>query len=350
MGASGVRVGVWALIVAVVSASGARAQAASMPASMPAAAAEPEPRGGSEPETEAQADLLARGTPGYYAVAYGADWAFVALSAGLAATGTWQKIKPPFSLLGPSFDDKDPDLAGLLDPRLDSVVGNPLVHEKVPVWSVAAASASAVLAAGVLDGFVNQDFHHTHSLVLGAAATMMATLDVAELLKLSFGRLRPDFRERYTRAACQGLVQRPEALDCASVNDGFELELGDYVDGYKSFPSGHSSTSFALATYLSLWLGSEWIWGEGANELSQPLATLAAGGLYAGALFVAASRVSDHRHHLEDVAVGAALGSALGAATWLLYFDLEGNARWRDLRVTPVPLEDGAAVSLQGRF
>lgn len=294
--------------------------------------------------------FFARGAPGYYAIAYGADWALVAASAALSATGAWEALRPPVTLIGPSVDLESADPAALSDPRLNDIIGRPLLREKVPAWAQAAVGLSAVAVAGVVDGLARQDFHHTHALVLGAATSTMMTLNLTELLKLGFGRLRPDFRARYTRAACQGLVPTSVELGCGTADDGFRIERGDFNDGFKSFPSGHASTSFALATYLSLWLGSDYIWGARANELSQPLATLAIGGLYAGALFSAASRVSDNRHHLEDIGVGSALGAAVGAATWLVYFNLDGEARWREFRVTPSLEEGGASLSISGLF
>lgn len=295
--------------------------------------------------------LFSPGSAGYYALYYGADWAFVALSAGLMAGGAFRGIRPPLTLLGPSFDEKDPDLKALDDPRLDATIGRPFLREKVPIWALAAAGGGAIVAFGTVDTFARQDFHHTHALVLGAATAAMAAFDFSELLKLSFGRLRPDFRERYRRAACGGAVRAPPDLDCSAVaTDGFVLDERELIDGYKSFPSGHASTSFALASYFSLYLGSEWIWGERATSLSQPIATLAAGALLSGALFASASRIADHRHHPEDVAVGAALGAAVGAASYFLHFDLDGEARWRGVEVVPQVMEGGGGVALSGRF
>lgn len=62
-----------------------------------------------------------------------------------------------------------------------------------------------------------------------------------------------------------------------------------------SFPSGHSSVTFASATVLHRHLG--------------PKVGIPA---YAVATYVAASRIQEHRHFLSDVAFGAALGIAAG--------------------------------------
>jgi membrane-associated phospholipid phosphatase len=88
-----------------------------------------------------------------------------------------------------------------------------------------------------------------------------------------------------------------------------------------SFPSGHSSVSFATATVLQRDLG----WKVGVPA-------------YAMATYVAASRVQDRRHFLSDVAFGAALGIAAGRTVTVG----RGDARFA---VAPAAVPGGAAVS-----
>jgi hypothetical protein len=64
-----------------------------------------------------------------------------------------------------------------------------------------------------------------------------------------------------------------------------------------SFPSGHSSVTFAAATVIERHLG----WRR--SVLGYTLAS-----------YVAASRLHDNRHHLSDVIFGAAIGTAAGRA------------------------------------
>jgi membrane-associated phospholipid phosphatase len=63
--------------------------------------------------------------------------------------------------------------------------------------------------------------------------------------------------------------------------------------GRYSFPSGHASASFATAGVIEERFG--WRYGAAA---------------YAGASYIAASRVADRRHYLSDVIFGAAIGTA----------------------------------------
>jgi len=68
-----------------------------------------------------------------------------------------------------------------------------------------------------------------------------------------------------------------------------------------SFPSGHTITSFATATSLALFY----------EAWAAPLLVCAAS--------VALSRVVLGMHFLSDVAAGAILGAALGAAAWVVF-------------------------------
>lgn len=104
---------------------------------------------------------------------------------------------------------------------------------------------------------------------------------------------------------------------------GIKLSVGrTRPDGTQySFPSGHSSVTFATATVVQRHFG----WKAG----------IAAYGL---ATYVAASRIQDKRHFLSDVTFGAALGIVAGRAVTVG----SGDARFA---ISPAPAPGGAAVS-----
>lgn len=291
------------------------------------------------------------GSVGHYAW-YAPDWAFVAASGTALAFDAWSYVPPVAILIGPGFDIDRPEGATLFDRRLDGVIGHPYLQEKVPPWGLAAVGATAIASLAVVDVARHLEFHHTHAFVLGALTSIMVAADLSEITKLGVGRLRPDFRDRYSRAACDGAVEGASGLDCdTAIADGFVLSRRDVVDGMKSFPSSHASTAFALATYLSLYLGGEWVWGNDTHAIAMPLATFAMGLLGAGAAFVAASRVADNRHHIEDVVVGAGLGMASGAAGYFIHFDVDGDARWRTLELAPIAIPGATSgVGMRARF
>jgi hypothetical protein len=93
-------------------------------------------------------------------------------------------------------------------------------------------------------------------------------------------------------------------------------------DGTKySFPSGHTSVTVASATVLQRNLG----WKVGIPA-------------YRVAAFVAGSRLQTKRHHLSDVAFGAALGIIAGRTVTVG----RGSAR---MAVTPTAVPGGAAIT-----
>lgn len=305
----------------------ARDEAAAAPAPPPDAASGTPAAPALAPTSGAPLPASERGA---LAFAYAPDWAVVALGAGLAAADLGFPRAPLATLIGPAVDPHTYDPSPLSDARLAGLVDRPMRQESVPGWALAVGGASVLASASLLDGAARRDWQRSQAFVLGGLASTFLTANATGLLKWTTGRLRPDFGERYARAACEGIIATAEPLDCAPYADGFQLGEAGYLEGFQSFPSGHASLSFAWATYVSLYLVNEWILGPRASGPSASMAALGVGALYAGAAFVAASRVGDHRHHLEDVAVGAALGSALGLASWVWYFDPRGEVRSRE--------------------
>ncbi len=114
---------------------------------------------------------------------------------------------------------------------------------------VAVALPAAALAATL----IQQDWEGLKEGAFTAAATAGATL----ILKYSIKERRPDFSNRH------------------------------------SFPSGHSSVTFAAATYIGRRYG--WKWSIPAYALST---------------YTAWGRVYGKKHHWWDVAAGAAIGAA----------------------------------------
>lgn len=91
-------------------------------------------------------------------------------------------------------------------------------------------------------------------------------------------------------------------------------------NGRHSFPSGHSSSTFANATVLQRHFG----WKVGLPA-------------YGVATYVAASRLQENRHYASDVIFGAAIGIVAGRTVTV------GGGRGT-FTVAPVALRGGAAV------
>jgi membrane-associated phospholipid phosphatase len=89
-----------------------------------------------------------------------------------------------------------------------------------------------------------------------------------------------------------------------------------------SFPSGHTSSSFATATVLQRHFG----WKAGVPA-------------YVVATYVGASRIQQNRHYLSDVAFGAALGIVAGRTVTM-------SLRGHRLGISPVATSGGGGISL----
>ena len=289
----------------------------------------------------------------YHLTWYGADYAATAAIAGVA-WGLWPMVEPQPALYGPKFDDSNLDLAALNDPALDRLVGAPYRSNTVPdLWLYIGGGTLALSAVGY-ESLRYQDWHAVHNLVLGGAEAVVLTYALTEVVKTGVGRLRPDFRDRATRYYCNpelGLRDSVSGLDCTVADrDGIYIDEKDLRDGHRSFPSGHSSSAFALATFFALYLGGETVWGEHATTWSVPVGATLMTGLFGLAATVAATRLSDGRHNLDDIAAGAAIGSASSVLFYFLHFDSKGRPTYRGVTVVPVALNDGAALQLAFRF
>ena len=147
-------------------------------------------------------------------------------------------------------------------------------------------------------------------LLIDAGITNVVVYAVTAFTKASVGRLRPDFFAR--------------------------LDSGDdsaILDGRKSYPSGHSATSFACGIYWALHLTWSFHFRPRASRTaaaaSSParlpqwrqdlgaFAKLVAVGIGpAVALYIATSRIWDYRHNPSDVNAGAMLGIVATAFLW----------------------------------
>lgn len=89
------------------------------------------------------------------------------------------------------------------------------------------------------------------------------------------------------------------------------------ADGFRSTPSGHSSTSFQGLFYLTLWLcGQLLAFTKGVEYYRLFIAALPT----LGAMLIAISRTEDYRHHFVDVILGSTLGSLVAWITYRKYF------------------------------
>ena len=153
-----------------------------------------------------------------------------------------------------------------------------------------------------------------HAAILGSLGCCSSQLLLVVIIKNIAAVPRPDFLTRcqpdYSTIPVLGSLYNVDFCqnpDESLINDGF-----------KSFPSGHSSTVFASQTFLVLFLigkikmsGSSYFSWKLVLSIMYPLII---------SCKVSFSRVSDHRHRVRDVLVGDLIGVCFGTLFYFIYF------------------------------
>jgi membrane-associated phospholipid phosphatase len=158
--------------------------------------------------------------------------------------------------------------------EINTEVRQPTRHPGSLVVQIGAAMAAPVATFAALKKSSSFAFAHVRGFAHTALLTELSTLAAKRFV----GRHRPNYD---TTLAASGRV--PE-------------------DDSYSFWSGHSAHSFAFSTYLSRLT---------FEVASKPVAWGSSAVYYGVASWIAAGRVFDNAHHVSDVLVGAAVGSAL---------------------------------------
>lgn len=197
------------------------------------------------------------------------DWSVIA---GAGAGGFILKDQEPFferPLMGSRWD-------------------KPFIEEQVPNSWLYAASAAMIGLSTLLpnqEGWVNaRSYRH----LKGSLQAVSTCLLIKEFSKDLVGRRRPDYHDRLER--------------------GIKVEKAR-----KSWPSGHATHAFNVATYLGLFTWDEWRSDESwATGVKSGITALLAG----GAAWVAYTRVADNRHYPGDVVAGSLLGAGCAVLTY----------------------------------
>jgi len=154
---------------------------------------------------------------------------------------------------------------------------------------------------------------NAHQGVLGLGLALVATEVITNSLKNVVGRPRPDFLSRCQVDMKHGTPTDP-LFGLSTVSVCTQTDLSVLYDGFRSFPSGHSSLSFAGLGFLALFLAGKIHMMDRKTQLWKILIFLAP---WVSAALVAASRVKDHRHRGSDVLAGAIIGAF---CAWLAYY------------------------------
>ncbi|KAM7208318.1 Phosphatidic acid phosphatase type 2/haloperoxidase [Naviculisporaceae sp. PSN 640] len=191
---------------------------------------------------------------------------------------------------------------------------------------------------------------------------MILTTFLTDVVKNTVGRPRPDLLAR-----CQPKPGTPHD-QLVSIDVCTETAHHRLHDGWRSFPSGHSSFSFAGLGYLSLFLAGQMrifahghntgasggSGGVGVGEGSTPsigehTEKLVRGDLVRslvclapllGATMIAISRCQDYRHDVYDVCVGALLGWTVTYWSYRRYWPRLSSSRCDEPYAGPPGADD----------
>ncbi|KAI0034541.1 phosphatidic acid phosphatase type 2/haloperoxidase, partial [Vararia minispora EC-137] len=188
-------------------------------------------------------------------------------------------------------------------------------HERVPDWAlyIIAFVAPLTLTWGI-NALTVRSWWDAHASALGPVVLSLALAgSITQFTKITVGRPRPDLLDRCQMAS--STVDPPFGLSTVAICN--QPDTAKLEDGFRSFPSGHSSLSFAGLGFLAFYLAGKVHLFDGRGHA--PKAWLALTPL-AGAALVAISRTMDYRHHWQDVLVGSLLGFVIAYFSYRHYY------------------------------
>ncbi|KAI1341034.1 acid phosphatase/Vanadium-dependent haloperoxidase [Xylariaceae sp. FL0016] len=184
--------------------------------------------------------------------------------------------------------------------------------ERVPVWLNFVYALFVPLGVVIIfNSLTRASFHKHHSTILGLAIALVLASFLTDIVKNTVGRPRPDLIARCKPAA----GTKPNVL--VTIDVCTETDHHTLHDGWRSFPSGHSSFSFSGLGYLALFLAGQLRIFRDKKDLGRSLICLAP---LVGAAMIAISRCQDYRHDVYDVCTGSLLGIVIGFWSYRRYW------------------------------
>jgi len=196
----------------------------------------------------------------------------------------------------------------------------PMKGNTVPFWAVPLIGIILPWAIFVGIYFKKKNFYDLHHGILGILYSVLITAVITDAIKDGVGRPRPDFFWRCFPNGNDVYDNITTGVICNGVKSVIK-------EGHKSFPSGHSSWSFAGLGFLAWYLAGKLTAFDRKGHIAKlcivflPLLTAA---------LVAVSRVDDYWHHWQDVFAGGLIGLTVASFCYLQFFPypFDGDALW----------------------
>lgn len=186
----------------------------------------------------------------------------------------------------------------------------PLQSNTVPIWAAAIIAVLLPIVIFFCFYFHRRDVYDLHHAILGHLFSVLITGVITNAIKDAVGRPRPDFFWRCFPEGEEAYDNITGNVICNGVKDVIK-------EGYKSFPSGHTSLSFAGLCFLALYLSGKVKVFDRRGHVAKlcivvfPLLV---------ACLIGISRVDDYWHHWQDVFAGGLLGSVVATICYRQFF------------------------------
>ncbi|GAA5835145.1 hypothetical protein JCM11251_000174 [Rhodosporidiobolus azoricus] len=190
-------------------------------------------------------------------------------------------------------------------------------HERIS-FTMCCVYAGAIPAICIIfiASIWRRSFWDAHNGLLGLLLSLSLTTVFTQVVKICVGRPRPDLIDRCqpianaTNRAVYGLANAVDV--CTTPLDSHKM-----VEGFRSFPSGHSSAAWSGLLFFSLYLcGKMHLFDRRGHTFKAWIAITP----LIGATLIGVSRSMDYRHHAGDIIAGSILGAVIAYVTYHLYY------------------------------
>ncbi|KAL0707382.1 hypothetical protein Bca4012_073808 [Brassica carinata] len=186
----------------------------------------------------------------------------------------------------------------------------PLYQDTIPIWAVPIICILVPICIFTVYYYFGRDVYDLHHAILGIGFSCLVTGVTTDSIKNAVGRPRPNFFHRCFPDGKAKFDSVTKDVVCHGVKKIIK-------EGSKSFPSGHTSWSFAGLTFLAWYLsGKIKVFDRRGHVAKLCLVFLP----ILVAVLIGITRVDDYWHHWTDVFAGAIIGIFFSSLSYLHFF------------------------------
>ncbi|KAL6845330.1 hypothetical protein ACP4OV_024825 [Aristida adscensionis] len=186
----------------------------------------------------------------------------------------------------------------------------PMKTNTVPVWAVPVIAVIVPIVIFLIIYIRRRNAYDLHHAILGILFAVLITGVLTDAIKDAVGRPRPNF---FWRCFPDGKA----VYDKITTGVICHGDPSVIKEGHKSFPSGHTSWSFAGLGFLSWYLAGKITVFDRRGHVAKLCIVLLP---LLIAVMISISRVDDYWHHWQDVCTGGVLGMVVASVCYLQFF------------------------------